>query len=90
MEILKYIFFTADACYGTVVATGGLNIRQSPDTSSPVVEALPEGSYVTIFSRVDGTPVNGNTHWFNVGNGFAAAYYINVSAGSTQPWCSSV
>jgi len=74
-------------CYGTVRASGGLLIRSAPNTDASVVGSLTDGSYVRILGRVTGSNVSGNPYWFEVGGGYASAYYITPSSGSNQPWC---
>jgi len=75
-------------CYGTVRADGGLNVRAQPDSSSAVVGALQNGAYVRLTGRVNGTPVSGNSYWFQVSGGYASANYIDPSPGSDHSWCS--
>jgi len=80
---------SGDSCHGTVSASGGLNIRASPDPTSAIRGSFPDGAYIQLTSRVTGTPVNGNSYWFAVSNGYVSAYYVRVSSGSNQPWCSN-
>jgi N-acetylmuramoyl-L-alanine amidase CwlA len=78
---------SADSCYGTVTATGGLNIRSQPDASSSIVGSFVDGAFIQLTSRTTGTPVSGNSYWFRVSQGYVAAYYIRVAAGSNHAWC---
>jgi len=72
-------------CAGTVAASA-LSVRKEPSTTALIVASLGSGAKVEIYSRVTGSNVNGNTHWFQVGNGYVAAYYITVTS-SSHSWC---
>ena len=53
---------------GTVSTTMGVfTRRENPSVFSPVANALPAGSRVTIQGAVVGDAVEGNAHWYRVG-----------------------
>jgi lysozyme len=74
-------------CTGTVTANS-LIVRQSASTSAAQTGSLFNGDRVTIKNRVTGTSVSGNTHWFQLNNGYASAVFIRPDAGGPS-WCAA-
>jgi len=74
-------------CTGTVTADS-LIVRQSANAGSAQVGSLFNGDRVSIKNRVTGSSVSGNTHWFQLSNGYASAVFIRPDAGGPA-WCAS-
>lgn len=61
--------------HGTV-NTLSLNVRKAAGTDSPIVGRLVHGASVTIM----GETMVGSDQWYEIGNGFVAARYVDVAA----------
>jgi len=75
------------SCTGVVRADGGLIIRSEPSTSGTAVGSLANGAQVPLYGRVAGSTVSGNSNWFNVGNGYVSAYFVDIVSSGGEAWC---
>ncbi|MCZ4125164.1 SH3 domain-containing protein [Streptomyces sp. H39-S7] len=73
---------------GKVVASGGLWVRQDPNTTSKRLNLLAQGAVVALQCKKAGQNVDGNKLWYRLGAGkpgwVAARYVQNLSA---VPYC---
>jgi lipoprotein-anchoring transpeptidase ErfK/SrfK len=68
-----------------VVGPDVLNVREAPDTSSPVVEVLEQGEAVEVEGSVAGEEVfTGNVTWFRVPNGYIYSAHARPYAGTAD------
>ncbi|WP_405822110.1 SH3 domain-containing protein [Streptomyces sp. NBC_01390] len=69
---------------GIVTANGGLRLRSAPNRGSAIIRVVPQGSIVTIFCKVGGENVDGNSLWYLLTDGTwawgAARYIDNIGA----------
>ncbi|MDX2547358.1 SH3 domain-containing protein [Streptomyces sp. WI04-05B] len=69
---------------GIVTANGGLRLRSAPNRGSAIIRVAPKGSIVTIFCKVGGENVDGNSLWYLLTDGTwawgAARYIDNIGA----------
>ncbi|MEH0418552.1 SH3 domain-containing protein [Streptomyces sp. B21-083] len=69
---------------GIVTANGGLRLRSAPNRGSAIIRVVPKGAIVTIFCKVGGENVDGNSLWYLLTDGTwawgAARYIDNIGA----------
>ncbi|ELP65375.1 SH3 domain-containing protein [Streptomyces turgidiscabies] len=69
---------------GIVTATSGLRLRSAPNRGSAIIRVVPKGAIVTIFCKVGGENVDGNSLWYLLTDGTwawgAARYIDNIGA----------
>ena len=74
---------------GTVVAAGGLTVRQLPTTASTAKGRLANGTTVSIICKVRGSSVDGNNLWYLLPptlNEWVSARYVR-NVGAAPGWC---
>lgn len=69
------------ACQSTSIP--GLNVREQPTTSSPVVASIDDtGTRVDITCYIHGEPVHGDTVWYRIDSphrGYVTNYYVRTT-----------
>ena len=74
---------------GTVVAAGGLTVRQLPTTASTAKGRLANGTTISIVCKVRGTSVDRNNLWYLLPptlNEWVSARYVR-NVGAAPGWC---
>ena len=60
-------------------AAGGVNVREAPSSSAPVLSLLANGSQVAIACQTTGDAVGGSRIWDRLaGGGYMSDYYVNT------------
>jgi hypothetical protein len=69
------------------VTASALHIRQSPDTSSPILAAYPQGAAISILCQTAGTPIDGNNLWDKTDRGWVSDRYVRHTSAGAPPAC---